>query len=337
MSLQTITMPHGRFRATRRSYTWVHKYIFPGGLIPSEPAIADALSAGLTPADRLQQRDRPALRAHAPDVARALPGSLGRRAQAGLRRHVPADVGVLPRLLRGRFPQRRDRRSADGAAATMSYAGQANLDHRRLERHRRRAGNRAGRPRRARRDQRTPRGQTARGGRRPDAGRACRRQSPRVDGRDGRPGAVRAGRDRYRDHERRHGGVWWGPCSQSRCATRLRHVPSLISLCHACPQPCTRPGARYQAAPNCSAAIQRASDIVSRSVPVAVTASPSASSSRQPSCAVPLEPEVSAAADRPPQRDLRGVFFDRDRGQVGDAAGAVAAHVPAIGISPPRL
>ena len=44
MSLQTITMPHGRFRATRRSYTWVHKYIFPGGLIPSEPAIADALS-----------------------------------------------------------------------------------------------------------------------------------------------------------------------------------------------------------------------------------------------------------------------------------------------------
>jgi cyclopropane-fatty-acyl-phospholipid synthase len=46
MSLQTITMPHGRFRATRRSYTWVHKYIFPGGLIPSEPAIADALSDG---------------------------------------------------------------------------------------------------------------------------------------------------------------------------------------------------------------------------------------------------------------------------------------------------
>jgi cyclopropane-fatty-acyl-phospholipid synthase len=44
MSLQTITMPHGRFRATRRSYTWEHKYIFPGGLIPSEPAIADALS-----------------------------------------------------------------------------------------------------------------------------------------------------------------------------------------------------------------------------------------------------------------------------------------------------
>ncbi len=43
MSLQTITMPHGRFRASRRSYTWVHKYIFPGGLIPSQPAIDEAL------------------------------------------------------------------------------------------------------------------------------------------------------------------------------------------------------------------------------------------------------------------------------------------------------
>jgi cyclopropane-fatty-acyl-phospholipid synthase len=46
MGLQTITMPHNRFRASRRSYTWVHKYIFPGGLIPSEPAIADALQRG---------------------------------------------------------------------------------------------------------------------------------------------------------------------------------------------------------------------------------------------------------------------------------------------------
>jgi cyclopropane-fatty-acyl-phospholipid synthase len=46
MGLQTITMPHSRFRASRRSYTWVHKYIFPGGLIPSEPAIADALQRG---------------------------------------------------------------------------------------------------------------------------------------------------------------------------------------------------------------------------------------------------------------------------------------------------
>jgi cyclopropane-fatty-acyl-phospholipid synthase len=46
MSLQTITMPHTRFRASRRSYTWVHKYIFPGGLIPSERAVDDAIRRG---------------------------------------------------------------------------------------------------------------------------------------------------------------------------------------------------------------------------------------------------------------------------------------------------
>jgi cyclopropane-fatty-acyl-phospholipid synthase len=46
MALQTITMPDARYRASRRSYTWVHKYIFPGGLIPSERAIDDALVRG---------------------------------------------------------------------------------------------------------------------------------------------------------------------------------------------------------------------------------------------------------------------------------------------------
>ncbi|HEY7258123.1 MAG TPA: cyclopropane-fatty-acyl-phospholipid synthase family protein [Gaiellales bacterium] len=46
MGMQTITMPHRRYRATRRTYGWVHKYIFPGGLIPSEQAIDDALRRG---------------------------------------------------------------------------------------------------------------------------------------------------------------------------------------------------------------------------------------------------------------------------------------------------
>ena len=46
MALQTITMPHGRYLASRRSYTWIHKYIFPGGLIPSERAIDGALAGG---------------------------------------------------------------------------------------------------------------------------------------------------------------------------------------------------------------------------------------------------------------------------------------------------
>jgi len=39
IGLQTILMAHDRLRATRGSWTWIHKYIFPGGLIPSEEAI----------------------------------------------------------------------------------------------------------------------------------------------------------------------------------------------------------------------------------------------------------------------------------------------------------
>ncbi|MCW2785480.1 MAG: cfa 1 [Marmoricola sp.] len=35
VSIQAITMPHDRMLATRRTWTWIHKYIFPGGFLPS--------------------------------------------------------------------------------------------------------------------------------------------------------------------------------------------------------------------------------------------------------------------------------------------------------------
>ena len=44
IGLQTITMPHDRMLATRRTYTWIHKYIFPGGLLPSITAIENSLA-----------------------------------------------------------------------------------------------------------------------------------------------------------------------------------------------------------------------------------------------------------------------------------------------------
>ncbi len=44
-AVQTITMPHERMLATRRRYSWIQKYIFPGGIIPSLTAIEDALAA----------------------------------------------------------------------------------------------------------------------------------------------------------------------------------------------------------------------------------------------------------------------------------------------------
>ena len=34
--------------ATRDTYTWIHKYIFPGGLLPSVRAIEDTLAAHTT-------------------------------------------------------------------------------------------------------------------------------------------------------------------------------------------------------------------------------------------------------------------------------------------------
>jgi cyclopropane-fatty-acyl-phospholipid synthase len=45
VGLQAITMPHERMLATRRNYTWIHKYVFPGGIIPSLRALEDNLAA----------------------------------------------------------------------------------------------------------------------------------------------------------------------------------------------------------------------------------------------------------------------------------------------------
>jgi|tagenome__1003787_1003787.scaffolds.fasta_scaffold20893939_2 cyclopropane-fatty-acyl-phospholipid synthase len=47
-AVQTITMPHERYLASRRSSTWIQKYIFPGGLIPSAEAIDRALHSATT-------------------------------------------------------------------------------------------------------------------------------------------------------------------------------------------------------------------------------------------------------------------------------------------------
>ena len=39
VAIQAITMPNSRMLASRNTYTWVQKYIFPGGLLPSIEAI----------------------------------------------------------------------------------------------------------------------------------------------------------------------------------------------------------------------------------------------------------------------------------------------------------
>lgn len=63
--LQAITMPHDRMLAASDSYTWIHKYIFPGGLIPSTAAIR----AGIAESTTLRPH---AVRSFGQDYARTL-------------------------------------------------------------------------------------------------------------------------------------------------------------------------------------------------------------------------------------------------------------------------
>jgi cyclopropane-fatty-acyl-phospholipid synthase len=59
IGLQTILMPHDRLMASKRSWTWIHKYIFPGGLLLSERVIDDvcAKHTSLRVVDRLHMSD----------------------------------------------------------------------------------------------------------------------------------------------------------------------------------------------------------------------------------------------------------------------------------------
>src|SRR4029078_7451122 len=47
-AIQAILVEHERFLATRNTYGWIHKYIFPGGLLPSTQAIEEGRGAHTT-------------------------------------------------------------------------------------------------------------------------------------------------------------------------------------------------------------------------------------------------------------------------------------------------
>jgi cyclopropane-fatty-acyl-phospholipid synthase len=65
-AIQAITMPHDRMLATRNTYTWVNKYIFPGGFLPSVEAI-DQITRGST---RLRISDRLSMGLHYAETLR---------------------------------------------------------------------------------------------------------------------------------------------------------------------------------------------------------------------------------------------------------------------------
>ena len=112
VGIQAITMPHDRMLATRRTYTWINKYIFPGGFLPSVEAVeqvtsrdttlrvSNRLSMGLHYAETLRQWDEAFLRC------------VRRGAPAGVRRDLRADVALLPGVLPRRFHLRLPRRPA---------------------------------------------------------------------------------------------------------------------------------------------------------------------------------------------------------------------------------
>ena len=70
VGIQAITMPHDRMLATRSTWTWINKYIFPGGFLPSVTAIdeitrrdttlriSDRLSFGHHYAETLERWDQ---------------------------------------------------------------------------------------------------------------------------------------------------------------------------------------------------------------------------------------------------------------------------------------
>lgn len=47
IALQAITMPHDRMLASQHTHTWIQKYVFPGGMLPSTEAVHQHLPAGL--------------------------------------------------------------------------------------------------------------------------------------------------------------------------------------------------------------------------------------------------------------------------------------------------
>jgi cyclopropane-fatty-acyl-phospholipid synthase len=77
IGIQAITMPHDRMLATRHTYTWINKYIFPGGFLPSVEAVrqvtarettlrvSNRLSMGHHYAETLRQWDEAFLAASA--------------------------------------------------------------------------------------------------------------------------------------------------------------------------------------------------------------------------------------------------------------------------------
>ena len=109
-AIQSILMSHDRYRATRNSYGWIQKHIFPGGLIPSLRALDETATRHthlrVTQVDHFGPHYAETLHRWRTAFTERWPAD--RRSR--LRRDLPPHLGVLPRLLRGRLRLRVPRR-----------------------------------------------------------------------------------------------------------------------------------------------------------------------------------------------------------------------------------
>ncbi len=198
IGLQTITMPHARYLATRRSYTWIHKYVFPGGLIPSIEAVEGAMQAS----SRLRVTETR-------EIGQHYPATLAQWRERFLARVDEVRAlgfdGAFPRMwelylayCEAGFstPPARRRPAPPGALVKVWIVGG-------VERHRRGAGLGAPPPRRRRGDLGPPPGAARERVLRDDADRPARRHRSSGGDRGRARGAGTARRPRPRGDERR--------------------------------------------------------------------------------------------------------------------------------------
>ena len=111
--LQAILQADDLMRATANTYTWIRKYIFPGGALMSAEALHDTHYPPHWPALARPLFLRPALRRDAAPMAGQLRGAERRHCPARIRRDVPTDVVVLPGVFGVGISHRMPRRQPD--------------------------------------------------------------------------------------------------------------------------------------------------------------------------------------------------------------------------------
>lgn len=104
VAIQAITMPHHRMLATRHTQTWIQKYIFPGGLLPSHAGHHRHHRATHRAAHRRRGLAATALRRDAAALAGTIYAAARWAGAFRFRRGVCTDVGAVPGVLGGGLP-----------------------------------------------------------------------------------------------------------------------------------------------------------------------------------------------------------------------------------------